>query len=205
MLDNKGFNLWADGYDKAVGLSDQESCYPFAGYKNILASIYQIVMKKTNAVVLEIGFGIATLTTKLYEQGCKIYGQDFSSKMIELATAKMPNARLYFGDFAQAWWRRFCNTPTTISWQPIHCIIYPTTKKILFIHLLKDVLRDGGQILIADVAFETRFDLEKCREAVGEEWDDEEVYFVADELQRDFPELKFVKFSHCAGIISLAR
>ena len=31
MLDQKGFDLWADGYDKAVGLSDEEQTYPFAG------------------------------------------------------------------------------------------------------------------------------------------------------------------------------
>ena len=24
MLDNKGFDLWADGYDRAVGVSDDE-------------------------------------------------------------------------------------------------------------------------------------------------------------------------------------
>ena len=33
MLDNKGFDLWADGYDKSVGLSDEENTYPFAGYR----------------------------------------------------------------------------------------------------------------------------------------------------------------------------
>ena len=25
MLDNKGFDLWADGYDKTVGVSDEEA------------------------------------------------------------------------------------------------------------------------------------------------------------------------------------
>ena len=25
MLDNKGFDLWADGYDKSVGVSDEET------------------------------------------------------------------------------------------------------------------------------------------------------------------------------------
>ena len=25
MLSNKGFDLWADGYDKAVGISDEEN------------------------------------------------------------------------------------------------------------------------------------------------------------------------------------
>jgi putative AdoMet-dependent methyltransferase len=58
-------------------------------------------MKKANAVVLDIGFGTGTLTTKLYENGCTIYGQDFSARMIELASEKMPGAHLYQGDFTQ--------------------------------------------------------------------------------------------------------
>ena len=33
MLDNKGFDLWADVYDKAVGLSEEANSYPFAEYK----------------------------------------------------------------------------------------------------------------------------------------------------------------------------
>ena len=74
MLDNKGFDLWADGYDKTVGLSDEEQSYPFAGYKGVLARIYQLVMAKENAKVLDIGFGTGTLTKRLYEQGCKVWG-----------------------------------------------------------------------------------------------------------------------------------
>ena len=58
-------------------------------------------MEKPNPAVLDIGFGTGTLTAKLYENGCKIYGQDFSSRMIELACAKMPDAHLYQGDFTQ--------------------------------------------------------------------------------------------------------
>ena len=70
MLDNKGFDLWADGYDKTVGVSDEENTYPFAGYKNVLGAIYKTIMEKPNAVVLDIGFGTGTLTAKLYENGC---------------------------------------------------------------------------------------------------------------------------------------
>ena len=33
MLDNKGFDLWADGYDIDVGITDDNNEYPFAGYK----------------------------------------------------------------------------------------------------------------------------------------------------------------------------
>ena len=101
MLDNKGFDLWADGYDKAVGLSDEEQSYPFAGYEGVLARIYQLVMAKENAKVLDVGFGTGMLTQRLYEQGCEIWGQDFSSRMIELARAKMPNAHLFQGDLSQ--------------------------------------------------------------------------------------------------------
>lgn len=88
MLDKKGFDLWADEYDKTVGISNEENSYPFAGYKDVLRGIFQIVLQKQNATVLDIGFGTGTLTTKLYEHGCSVYGQDFSSRMIELASKK---------------------------------------------------------------------------------------------------------------------
>ena len=101
MLNNKGFDLWADGYDKTVGISDEENTYPFAGYKKVLGFIFQTIMQAGNAVVLDIGFGTGTLTAKLYERGCSIYGQDFSSRMIALASEKMPNAHLYQGDFSK--------------------------------------------------------------------------------------------------------
>ena len=44
MLNNKEFDLWADGYDKAVGLSDEGNTYPFAGYKKVLGLIFQTIM-----------------------------------------------------------------------------------------------------------------------------------------------------------------
>ena len=30
MLDQKGFDLWAEGYDKFVGISEEKNTYPFA-------------------------------------------------------------------------------------------------------------------------------------------------------------------------------
>lgn len=71
MPDNKGFDLWADNYDKTVGISDNDNTYPFAGYKKILNAIYNYVLKSSSKNILDIGFGTGTLTTKLYEKGCK--------------------------------------------------------------------------------------------------------------------------------------
>ena len=101
MLNNTGFDLWADGYDKSVGLSDENDRYPFAGYRAMMNALYQRVLAQSGRDVLDIGFGTGILTSRLYEQGCRIYGQDFSARMIELAQAKMPDARLYQGDFSK--------------------------------------------------------------------------------------------------------
>ena len=52
--------------------------------------------------------------------------------------------------------------------------------KIQFIQLLKTLLKEGGCILIGDVAFQTRSDLEKCHKENKDGWDEDEIYFVAD-------------------------
>ena len=205
MLDNKGFDLWADGYDKAVGISDEENAYPFVGYKEVLGRIYQIIMEKPGATVLDIGFGTGTLTTKLYENGCIIYGQDFSSRMIELASAKMPEAHLFQGDIINGLvipllLQRYDFIVAT------YCLHHLTDEqKKVFLRLMLDQLNENGQILIGDVAFRTRGELEKCRQETGDEWDDEEIYFVVDEMKKEFPRLEFTKVSYCAGILSLTR
>lgn len=203
MLDNKGFDLWADGYDKTVGVSDEGNTYPFAGYKDVLGTIYKTIMEKPNAVVLDIGFGTGTLTTKLYENGCAIYGQDFSARMIELASEKMPNAHLYQGDFTQGLVepllaRRYDFIVATYS---LHHLT--DEQKVSFLCMLRDHLNPGGQVLIGDVAFENRNQLEQCRKDAGDEWDDDEIYFVVDELTREFPELGFKQISHCSGVLSI--
>ena len=203
MLDKKGFDLWAEDYDKTVGISDEEKTYPFAGYKDVLGGIFQTIMEKPNATVLDIGFGTGTLTTKLYEHGHTIYGQDFSSKMIDLAAQKMPGAYLYQGDFTKGLVEplRYYRYDFIVATYSLHHLT--DEQKVSFLNTLQGCLKENGQILIGDVAFETREKLEQCREAAGDKWDDEEIYFVADELKRSFPNLSFLQVSHCAGILTL--
>lgn len=205
MLDSKGFDIWADGYDKTVGISDEENTYPFAGYKEILGRIYKTIMEKPGATVLDIGFGTGTLTAKLYENGCNIYGQDFSSRMIELASAKMPDAHLFQGDITNGLavpllLHRYDFIVATYS---LHHLT--DEQKKAFLRLALDQLNENGRILIGDVAFQTREELDKCRQETGSEWDDDEIYFVIDEMEKEFTELEFTKVSYCAGILSLAR
>ena len=205
MLNSKGFDLWADGYDKTVGISDEESTYSFAGYKEVLGLIFKAIMETTNAVVLDIGFGTGTLTMKLYEQGCSIFGQDFSARMIALASEKMPNAHLYQGDFSKGLVEPLQNRhyDYIVATYSLHHLT--DAQKSVFLTELRDHLKENGKIMIGDVAFETRKDLERCRLAAGDAWDDEEIYFVAEELRKDLPGLSFMQVSDCAGILMLDR
>ena len=205
MLDKKGFDLWANGYDKDVELMDEDDRYPFAGYKEILGSVYQIIMKRKNAAVLDIGFGTGTLSAKLYENGCTIYGQDFSEKMIETASLKMPEAHLYQGDFS-------IGLVEPLKKQKYDFIVATYSlhhltdeQKIVFLNELYGLLKEDGMILIGDVAFETRAQLDACRQEEGDAWDDEEMYFAVDEWKEAFPNLVFTQLSYCAGILSINR
>lgn len=202
MLDNKGFDLWADGYDKAVGLSDEENTYPFAGYKAVLAHIYAEVMAKPRTTVLDLGFGTAALTAKLYEGGCTVYGQDFSERMLALAQAKMPGALLFAGDLTEglAAPLRAHSYDFIIATYSLHHLT--EAQKRAFLPELLARLRPGGKLLIGDVAFETRAQLEECRAEAGSEWDEDEFYFIAEEMRRVFPALSFTPLSRCAGVLA---
>lgn len=205
MLDQKGFDLWADGYDKAVGLSDEENSYPFAGYKEILNRIYKTILAKGRSTVLDIGFGTGMLTQKLYEQGCEIWGQDFSKRMMELASAKMPNAHLFEGDFSQGLAEPLLRNSYDfiVATYSLHHLT--DDRKITLLRSLTELLKENGVILIGDVAFASRAALERCQSQAGEEWDEDEIYFVFDELEKSLPKLEFEQVSYCAGLLSLTR
>ncbi len=206
MLDDKGFDLWADGYDKSVQLSEEDNEYPFAGYKDVLGTIYNIVHRKEKAKVLDIGFGTGVLTKKLYDDGYEIYGIDFSERMLEIAKEKMPLAKLVQYDFSRGLPKEFekIQFDYIISTYAMHHL--EDEDKIKFINRLEEYLSRNGRIIIGDIAFETRELLEQCKAKTGE-WDDEEIYFVFDELKEFFSkeDISFTTISHCAGIIQLRK
>lgn len=203
MLDNKGFDLWADGYDKSVGLYDEENTYPFAGYRDVLNAIYKKVLESDSNTVLDIGFGTGTLTTALYEKGLTVFGQDFSEEMIKIAKEKMPKAKLFAGDFTKGLVESLMENKydVIIATYSLHHLT--DDEKIHFIKSLINLLNPGGKILIGDVAFENRDTLEAYKESCKDYWDDEEFYFVYDEIKEYFSGLSFEKYSFCAGVLSL--
>ena len=163
------------------------------------------MLSHAGKTVLDIGFGTATLTAKLYEQGCTIYGQDFSARMLEIAQAKMPQARLYQGDFSNGLVEELKHNryDAIIATYSLHHLT--DEQKVGFLSGLLPLLNEGGCIYIGDIAFATRAELEKCREETGDDWDQDEFYMVFDELKKAFPRMRFEPVSSCAGLLSLEK
>ncbi|KIL42791.1 hypothetical protein KP77_34210 [Jeotgalibacillus alimentarius] len=204
MLNNTGFNLWANDYDQTVKVSEESNTYPFAGYKEILNTIFNAVMQQKNTDVLDIGFGTGVLTNKLYENGHLIDGVDFSSQMISISQVKMPAANLMEWDITNG-------IPPVLQDKKYDFIVSTYTlhhlndnEKVNFIRELLSHLKTGGQLLIGDISFETRDQLNTCRTDNLAHWDEDEFYFVFDELKASLEgncEIEFHKVSHCGGVM----
>lgn len=205
MLDDKEFDLWADTYDQSVSISDEENTYPFAGYKKLLARIYQVIRQEKGKKVLDIGFGTATLCNKLYQDAYDIWGQDFSKKMLDTASKKMPKAHLFQGDFTQGLHEEISKNTYDFILATYSLHHLPDEKKISLIRYLETLLNPNGLIIIGDIAFQTQKELESCKKKAADTWDEEEFYFLYERMKKDIMGLSFDKVSDCAGILQLRK
>ena len=208
MLNKQGFDLWANVYDETVKVSEESNLYPFAGYKEILNTIFNEVMQKDQAKVLDIGFGTGVLTNELYKNGHVIDGVDFSGQMIAIAQAKMPRANLVEWDIENGLPSKLLTKryDAIISTYALHHLT--DEAKIIFIQSLLSLLAADGKIFIGDIAFQTREQLEVCKTASDGYWDDDEFYFVADELSaalKGVCRCEFHPISHCGGVFIITR
>lgn len=207
MLNKLGFDLWANEYDQTVKVSEENDQYPFAGYKEILNTIYNEIMQKEQSNVLDIGFGTAVITSKLYENGHQIDGIDFSTKMIEIAQQKMPQANLMEWDITNGV-PHFLREHTYDSILSTYALHHLTDdEKVMFIKNLLPLLKDKGKLFIGDIAFQTREQHDACRIESINYWDEDEFYFIVEEIAtklRDFCTCDFYPISHCGGIFVIS-
>jgi len=208
MLDSNVFDMWADGYDKEVQLSDDNNEYPFAGYKKIMNKIYSKIMECSPASVLDIGIGTGTLALKLYEGGNTITGVDFSSEMLAIAKPKMPDAMFYEFDFAHGLPLEIADVKYDfiISTYALHHLT--DSLKMAFIKSLLGHLKDTGSILIGDIGFPTRLEFDECKNKHSEdEWDDDEYPFVFSEICKALEGnclVSYEQISYCAGVMEIS-
>lgn len=207
MLNKQGFDLWANDYDQTVQISEENNRYPFAGYKEILNAIFNEAMQKECSHILDIGFGTGILASRLYEEGHRIDGVDFSAEMIAIAQAKMPKAKLIEGDIAEGLPQELRGETydSIISTYALHHLT--DEGKVNFIKELLLSLTAGGKIYIGDIAFKTREQLEQCRKDSIDYWDRDEFYFVYEEIKEALDGIcrcEFHPVSHCGGVLVLS-
>lgn len=205
LLDNKGFDLWAREYDKSVEKSSNE--YPFDGYYDVLNYIYNSIINKESKKILDVGFGTGLLTSKLYEDGAKIFGFDFSQAMIDIAKEKMSNGLFIQRDFN-------LGIPPELESEKFDYIISSYAihhlnddKKVEFISKLKDLLNEDGKIIIADIAFKTVNNLIECKSKNLNKWDEDEIYMIEEKiipsLYKNNVNAKYTQISSCAGVLEV--
>lgn len=205
MMKANEFDLWSETYDSDVAISDKSNKYPFSGYGKVLSYIYNQVNRKIPSHVLDIGFGTATLTEKLYLKGHHISGVDFAQEMVDIAREKMPKARIYRYDVVY-------DFPEEISMQSLDFIIstyafhhFDENQKKLILQRLLRLLEPDGIILIGDVAFFSETEMNECEVTNLDSWDYEEKYIVYEQMCTHFPQSKFQKISSCAGVLSISK
>ncbi|WP_187116615.1 bifunctional GNAT family N-acetyltransferase/class I SAM-dependent methyltransferase [Anaerosalibacter massiliensis] len=204
LLSSTGFDLWSENYDKDVEISDKNNQYPFASYEEVLNTVYNKVCKH-KGVVLDIGFGTGVLTKRLYDDGNKIYGIDFSEKMVEISQKKMPEAKLIQFDFKKGLPKELDGVifDSVISTYAIHHLT--DSQKISLIHMILRNLKDSGIIVFGDVSFVNKSEILIAKEKDSDLWDDTEHYLIADQMAKLLPDLKvnFKKLSYCSGVLTI--
>lgn len=205
MLGSEGFDLWASGYDRSVGLSDEENSYPFAGYKRVLGEIYRILRETQARQVLDIGCGTGILGAKLCAAGINVTGLDFSGEMLKAARERMPEARLIKWDFS-------CGLPEELKAGQMDAVVctyalhhLTDDKKGDLLKEIRQCVKPGGRILIGDIAFETVQSREACRTEAGDDWDEDEIYMTMDEMRERLVGVMYSyrQISECAGLLEM--
>ena len=84
--------------------------------------------------------------------------------------------------------------------------LLPDALKVMFIKYLLPLLSNNGTMLIGDIGFPGRAELEECKKQNASGWDDDEYYFVFSELidaLKGICEITFEQASHCGGVIEI--
>ncbi len=205
MLGSHGFDLWADGYDVSVGLSDEADRYPFAGYKQVLGEIYGLLRSTQARRVLDVGCGTGVLGAKLCAAGVNVTGLDFSQEMLRHARERMPEARLIQWDFS-------AGLPDKIKMGSFDAVVCTYALhhlddggKAALLGEMEKCLKPGGRIIIGDISFETAQMRGECRAEAGAEWDDDEFYMAMDEMEERMvgTAYSYRQISGCAGVLEI--
>jgi len=177
------FDPWAAHYDEEVAA---ESGFPFAGYSDLLKAIVEAADPNPDESVLDLGCGTGNLSAMFSISGCKVWGTDFSPKMVQKAIEKFPGLHFAIADVRQPLPPAFPKSyDLIVSAYVFHH--FPIEEKIIQLQKYKkDHLRPGGRMIIGDLMFPNIQVLQEKQNQYADTWDDE-YYWI---LDHDLPLLR---------------
>lgn len=197
------FDDWADSYDESVRT---DTAFPFDGYDLVLETIVKEASVSPESLVLDLGAGTGNLTALFLERDCRVWGVDFSMKMLEHAQEKLPQAVFAQADIREALPEDFPKRyHAVVSGYTFHH--FPLEEKVRLVQrIVSEHLLPGGRLVIGDLMFRDAADEDVLRQKMGAEWE-QEYFWLADETVATLTEAgiaaRFVKLSSCAGVLTV--
>jgi putative AdoMet-dependent methyltransferase len=199
------FDEWAQRYDASV----RDESFPLAGYESVLSEIARAADVQAGMSLLDLGIGTGNLAARFAQAGCAIWGIDFSSRMLEKARERLPQAQLIQADLLGPWSaelsRRF---DRIVSAYVLHH--FELAKKVeLLERLANQHLATQGRIVIGDVSYPTVDARQQAQRAMGYSWEEDEYYWAADEAEstcaRVGLQVTYRQVSTCGGVFIVQR
>ncbi|WP_100013099.1 MerR family transcriptional regulator [Lentibacillus sediminis] len=149
-VDKWDFDSWADNFDSHIK-QEGHGFNVHQGYDEALAKVVQLVERKENALVVDIGVGTGNLGAKfLQNEGSRVIGVDQSDEMLLECKRAHPEIDTRKGHFL-ALPLLDEQADAIVSSYALHHL--PDKEKLLALEEMTRVLKAGGQICIADLMF----------------------------------------------------
>lgn len=192
------FDSWAASYDYFIEIGKES--FPFLGYDDVITRIVELADPSPNMKILDVGIGTGRLAQRFLEFDCEIWGIDFSSRMLEEAKKKVPDAHLLQVDIRSMWPSELrVGFDRIVSAYTLHHL--KLESKILAVQrFANELLQEEGRIVVADISFPTVKTREQARQKLRGVWDDDEYYWAADEFEVEGLNITYEQISEYGGI-----
>jgi|GEM_PF-920065 len=205
MAGDSASNLWSNEYDSLMRVHDSDSGYPFEGRKKLLAAVYSEICRRPGKHILDLGPGYFLIARKLCSEGYAVTAVENSDARIHMARRTMPGLEIVDENPERGFpaCLRDRKFDIIISVYMLHRIC--AARQYAFIEDCLARLCPDGALIVGDVIFETRMELEKAHEKFRQTWYENDSYLVLGEIGKRFAGIlsKTQKTSFCGEMLVL--
>jgi putative AdoMet-dependent methyltransferase len=152
--DKFGFKDWAPDYDAQVAKASPTDDWMFGGYDRVLNKVVEYCHLPENSYysLLDIGIGTGNLAARFLSNDMQIFGIDPSKDMLKICRNKFPTIEVMEGDFLH-YPSALEKVDVIVSAYAFHHL--KPKEKTQAIPLMKNLLKPGGRIIIADFMYQS--------------------------------------------------